>query len=105
MRIARLVGYALGLALLLAMLPLARASDEAISHPVTIGVGGGSTLTLTRPFDTILIGDPDVVEVQPQNDRTVLLKALGIGATNIVFLDEQSIVIDNIRVIVSDART
>ena len=101
MRITRLRPCVLGVALLLAMLPIARASDEAIA----LGVGGGSELTIARPFDTILVGNPDVVEVHPQNDRTVLLKALSIGASNIVFLDDRSIVIDNIRVVVSDART
>jgi Flp pilus assembly secretin CpaC len=101
MRIERLRQCVLGAVLLLAMLPIARASNEAI----TLGVGGGSELTIARPFDTILVGNPDVVEVHPRNDRTVLLKALSIGASNIVFLDARSIVIDNIRVIVSDART
>ena len=101
MRIMRLRACVLGLALLLAMLPIARATDGAISF----GVGGGSELTLPRPFDTILVGNPDVVEVWPQNDRTVLLKALSIGASNIVFLDDKSIVIDNIKVVVSDAHT
>lgn len=105
MRIARLCAYVLGLALLLAMLPIAKASDEAITHPITLGLGGGSMLTLARPFDTILIGNPDVVDVQPKDSRTVLLKALNVGASNIVFLDEQSVAITNVRVIVTDART
>jgi Flp pilus assembly secretin CpaC len=109
MRIARLCACALGLALLLAVLPIARASDEAnaprITPPITLGVGGGSELTLPKPFDTILVGNPDVVEVQPQNDRTVLLRGLNPGASNVVFLDAQSIAIANVRVIVSDART
>jgi Flp pilus assembly secretin CpaC len=105
MRIARLCACALGLALLLAMLPIARASDEALTHPITLGLGGGSMLTLPKPFETILVGNPDVVEVQPQDNRTVVLKALNIGASNVVFLDEQSIAIANVRVIVSDAHT
>ncbi len=100
MRIARLWTCVLGLALLM-MLPLAKASDD----PIIVGVGSGSELTLARSFDTILVGNPNVVEVQRQNDRTVLLKGLNPGASNIVFLDEQSIAIANIRVIVSDART
>jgi Flp pilus assembly secretin CpaC len=101
MKITRLCACALGLALLLAMLPIASASDNAI----TLGLGGGSTLTLERPFDTILIGNPDVVEVQPKDNRTVLLKGLNIGASNVVFLDEQSVAIVNIKVTVSEART
>ena len=88
------------------MLPIARASEGANAPPpITLGVGSGSELTLPKPFDTILVGNPDVVEVQPQNDRTVLLKGLNPGASNVVFLDAQSIAIANVRVIVSDART
>ncbi len=100
MRIARFWTCLLGL-VLLTTLPLAKASNDAI----TLGVGSGSELTLARPIDTILVGNPNVVEVQRQNDRTVLLKGLNPGASNIVFLDDQSIAIANIRVIVSDART
>jgi Flp pilus assembly secretin CpaC len=105
MRTTQLCAYALGLALLLAALPVAGATNEAITRPITLGIGGGSTLTLPRAFDTIMVGNPDIVEVQPQDNRTVLLKALNIGESNIVFLDEQSVVIDNIKVVVSDART
>jgi Flp pilus assembly secretin CpaC len=100
MRIARLWACVLGLALFLT-LSLARASSDSI----TLGVGSGSTLTLERPFDTILIGNPNVVDVERENDRSVILKGINIGASNIVFLDEKSVVIANVRVIVGDART
>jgi Flp pilus assembly secretin CpaC len=100
MRIARLWACVLGLALL-TMLSLARASVET----VTLATGGGSQFTLARPFDTVLIGNPDVVDVQPRTDRAVVLKGLNPGASNIIFLDKESIAIINIRVVVSDART
>ena len=101
MRITRLWACAMGLAVLLALVPIARASDKAIS----LGVGSGSTLTLERPYGTILIGNPNVVDVEPQTDRSVLLKGLNVGASNVVFLDAQSLAIANIRVVVTDART
>jgi Flp pilus assembly secretin CpaC len=82
-------------------LSLARASNDV----VTLVPGGGSELTLARPFETVLIGNPDVVDVQPQGDRPVLLKGLNPGASNLVFLDERSIAIVNIKVNVSDSRT
>jgi Flp pilus assembly secretin CpaC len=100
MRIARLWACVLGLALF-STLSFARASSDSI----TLGVGSGSTLTLERPFDTILIGNPNVVDVEQENDRSVILKGLNTGASNIVFLDEQSVVIANVRVVVTDART
>jgi len=75
-----------------------------MTHPVIVGAGGGSMLKLERRFETILVGNADVVEVQPQSDRPVLLKGLNSGASNVVFLDGRSIAIANVRVIVSDAR-
>ena len=100
MRIARL-WVVLGLTFL-TMLPIARASNDDV---VNLAPGGGSQLSLDRPLGTIMIGNPDVVEVELENDRMVVLKALSVGASNVVFLDEQSVVIANIKVVVSDART
>ena len=100
MRIARLCAWVLGLTLLMT-LPLASASNDV----VTLVPGGGSELTLARPYESVLIGNPAVVDVEPQGDRSVLLKGLNPGASNVVFLDERSIAIINIKVIVSDART
>jgi Flp pilus assembly secretin CpaC len=100
MRIARLWACALGLALL-TMLAVARASDEAI----TLTVGGGSELRLPRPYDSVLVGNPNVVDVLRETDRSVVLKGLNPGASNVIFLDERSIAIINIKVVVGDART
>jgi Flp pilus assembly secretin CpaC len=75
---------------------LATASDQSI----TLRLGTQSALTLDRPFATILIADPHVVDVQQQNDRTVRLEPLTAGSTVIVFVDVQSIVIANVRVFV-----
>jgi Flp pilus assembly secretin CpaC len=100
MRIARHWACVLGLALL-TMLAVARASDKAI----TLAVGGGSELMLPRPYDTVLIGNPNVVDVQRETDRSVFLKGLNPGASNVIFLDERDIAIINIKVVVGDART
>jgi Flp pilus assembly secretin CpaC len=100
MQIARLWACVLGLALL-TVLPIAKASDETIR----LAPGGGSELMLPASYDTVLIGNPDVVDVQRQTNRSALLKGLNPGASNIIFLDEQNVAIANIRVIVSDART
>jgi Flp pilus assembly secretin CpaC len=100
MRIAGFWACVLALALL-AMHPIAKASDEI----VRLAPGGGSELTLPRPFDALLIGNPNIVDVQPRTDRSVFLKGLNPGASNVIFLDEQSIAIINIQVVVGDART
>jgi Flp pilus assembly secretin CpaC len=80
-----------------ATMSLARATDRTIV--LAIGTEG-TTLMLERPFKTVLIGDPAVVDVLTQGNRWALLQPQGLGGTNIVFLDEGNIAIANIRVLV-----
>ena len=98
---ARLRVSLLGLTLLLATITAGRGSDDT----VYLAPGVGSLLRLDRPFETVLIEDPRVVDVQRENDRAVVLKALAVGTSSVVFIDENSIAIANIRVVVSDAKT
>jgi Flp pilus assembly secretin CpaC len=81
----------------LLLLPsIASAQEKAI----TIGLGTSSGLLLDRPFKTILIGDPNIVDVLERGNRAVILQSLNLGATNVIFLDESSIVIANVRIVV-----
>jgi Flp pilus assembly secretin CpaC len=91
--------FALALGLSLAANSATLASDRTI----TLSLGAGSALELERPFKTVLIGDPDVVNVEARNDRSVMLEPLNPGATNLVFIDDASIAIANIRVLVHGA--
>ena len=89
------------LALLLLLAPIV--ASRAAAETITIALGTGSVFRLDQPFATVLIGDPNVVDVHAQNDRTVILQALKRGVATIVFVDARSVVIANIRVVVSDA--
>ena len=71
---------------------------------VTLELGAGSTVMLERPYKTVLLENPDVIEIQTQDERSVLLKALRPGSTNLVFIDEQGIVITNLAILVRNAR-
>jgi Flp pilus assembly secretin CpaC len=77
---------------------------KAARPSITLELGAGSTVMLERPFKTALIGDPDVIDVQMQTGCSVLLKPLGPGATNLIFIDEQGIVITNLTIYVRSAR-
>jgi len=90
---------ALGLGLLLTAIPVTWAADQTI----TLTLGVGSQLQLERPFKSVLIGNPNVVDVQNLTGSSVILKPLSIGASNLIFVDEKSIAITNIRVLVCDA--
>jgi Flp pilus assembly secretin CpaC len=88
-----------------ALLPITYSISGAADQEITLRLGAGSTLQLERQFMTVLIGDPDVVDVRAQGDRSVILVPLDLGSTNVVFVDEQSIAIANVRVLVTQALT
>ena len=83
-------------AFVLATMSPAAAADQT----VTLRLGASSTLVLARPFKSVLIDDPFIVDVHEQGDRSVVLEPLDLGAANLVFVDAQSIAIANVRVVV-----
>ena len=99
--IPRLTACALGLASPLTTISTTWAADQTIT--LTLKLGAGSPLLLERPFETVLIGDPNIVDVHTRSERAVVLEPLNLGATNLIFVDERRIVITNIRVLVCRA--
>lgn len=95
--------FALAFSLALAILSAASSATSAEDRTITLRFGAGSALALERPFKTVLIGDPNVVNVRTRSDRSVVLEPLNPGATNLVFIDEASIAIANIRILVHGA--
>ena len=91
--------FAVALALLLVAISPTWAADQTI----TLRLGAGSTLALERSFKTVLIGDPNIVNVHTDGDRSVTLEPLNPGATNLVFVDERSIAITNVGILVCGA--
>jgi Pilus formation protein N terminal region len=61
-----------------------------------------STFTTDKPFKTILVGNPKIVEATVQDDRTVVLTPQAVGETNIIFLDERNVRITSINVLVDE---
>ena len=45
-------------------------------------------------------GDPNIVDVHTLNERSVTLAPLNLGATNLIFVDDRSIAITNVRIVV-----
>ena len=88
--------FVLGLLLLLTTNSVTQAADRTI----TLKLGAGSALEVERPFKTIMIGDPDIVDVHARSDRSVILEPLNPGATNLVVVDDRSIAISNFRILV-----
>src|SRR5271169_6097474 len=96
--ILRVRACALALASLLTMISITWAADQ-----ITLKLGAGSPLMLERAFETVLIGDPNIVVVHTRSDRWVILEPLNLGATNLVFVEERSIAIANFRILVCSA--
>lgn len=43
---------------------------------------------LTRPADTIVVGNPQIIDAAVQDPTTIILTGKGYGVTNLVILDE-----------------
>jgi Flp pilus assembly secretin CpaC len=86
--------------LALALFLTAISATWAAGQTITLRLGTGSALALERSFETVLIGDPNVVDVHTRSDRSVFLEPLALGSTNLVFVDQRSIAITNLRILV-----
>jgi Flp pilus assembly secretin CpaC len=91
--------FVLGMLLLISTNCVTRAADRS----VTLMLGAGAALEVERPFKTVMVGDPDIVDVYARTDRSVTLEPLNPGTTNLVFVDERSIAISNVRILVCSA--
>jgi Flp pilus assembly secretin CpaC len=72
----------------------ARAGDDGVA----LGVGDAFRLFLTSAFATVIVGDPSIVDIRTDDDRSVLVEPLSAGETNLVFVDAQGAVIANVRI-------
>lgn len=71
---------------------------------VELDFGAGASVRVERPFSTVLVGDPSVIDFQAQDERSVLLKPVAAGATNLVFVDKDGMVIANLTIVVRNDR-
>jgi Flp pilus assembly secretin CpaC len=81
---------------LLTTISVACATDRTI----ILRLDAPTAVALERPFKTVLIGNPNIVDVQTLDDRRVTLEPLKLGTTNLIFVDEGSIAITNLRIVV-----
>jgi Flp pilus assembly secretin CpaC len=87
---------ALWTVLFLATISATAAADQTID----LRVGLRASFVLDRAFETVMVGDSDVVDVHTGDHFSVILEPLAPGATNLVFLDGENIVIANIAIVV-----
>ena len=95
-----MTAIARSLALWTALLFVTISASAAADQTIDLRVGFKSSVVLDRAFETVLIGDSDVVDVHTSDHCSVMLEPLAPGATNLVFLDDNNIVIANIAILV-----
>jgi Flp pilus assembly secretin CpaC len=78
----------------------ARAQDDAA---VALGVGTAFRISLQKAFETVIVGDPLVVDVRTDDNQSVVIEPLKAGVTNLVFVDAHGMVTANIKVSVCGA--
>jgi Flp pilus assembly secretin CpaC len=85
---------ALAAMLLFSATPGARAEDDAVA----LGVGSAFRLSLEKAFETVIVGDPLVLDVRTDDNQSIVIEPLKAGVTNLVFVDAHGMVTANIKV-------
>ena len=88
--------FLLGAALFAAAVPAAYA-DQGIE----VTMNQAKILKLSRPADTIVVGNPEIADASVQDASTVVLTGRGFGVTNLVVLDEAGVPIIDEQVTVT----
>ncbi|HLZ00661.1 MAG TPA: pilus assembly protein N-terminal domain-containing protein [Bradyrhizobium sp.] len=93
--------FLLGVFLFCVTISGARAEDTALA----LALGNATRVVVARAFETVMIGDPLVVDVRIDDDRSLVINPLNPGVTNLILVDASGIVTANIRVLVCAARS
>lgn len=73
---------------------LAAALLSVIAHPaladqgIEVLMNQAKILKLSRPADTIVVGNPSIADASVQDSSTIVLTGKGFGVTNLVVLDK-----------------
>jgi Flp pilus assembly secretin CpaC len=90
----RIPELAVAAILFFAVIAGAKAEDDNVA----LEVGTASRLFVEKAFATVIVGDPTVVDVRTDDDRSVVIEPLSPGVTNLVFVDARGFVTANIKV-------
>ena len=74
------------------------ASAKAGDDPVALGIGDAFRLFVQQAFATVIVGDPAVVDIRIDDDRSVVVEPLSPGETNLLFIDVRGMVTANVRI-------
>jgi Flp pilus assembly secretin CpaC len=84
------------------VLTLAGAGAPAFAQQaIDVVINQAKILKLSRPADTIVIGNPAIADASVQDSSTIVLTGKGFGMTNLVILDVDGAPIVDEQVVVS----
>ncbi len=71
---------------------------------VEMRLGVASLYKTEKPFSSVVVGDPKIMEVHVVTDRTMTLVPVALGLTNVLFLDEKGDSVANVEFMVTDGQ-
>lgn len=80
---------------------LAGATTALADAGINILMNQAKILKLSRPADTIIIGNPQIADASVQDSSTIILTGKGFGVTNLVVIDTDGMPLLDEQVIVS----
>ena len=65
-----------------------RLSDENRVGKLQVVLGNSETVRISLPFSEIVVGDPEIADVNPLTDQTLYVLGRKLGTTNVTLFDE-----------------
>ena len=93
--------WSLALLIILAAISAATAAqqDEA-SNALKVVIDRAKVVRIAKPADTIIVGNPSIVDATIQDSRTIVLTGRNFGVTNMIILDaDGSAIVDETIVV------
>lgn len=84
---------------------LALSTGGAQAADISVQINQAKIIKLTRPADTIVVGNPLIADASVQDATTIVLTGRGFGSTNLVILDDVGAPIVDQQIVVSRAET
>ena len=67
---------------------------------VEMRLGVASMYKTEKPFSSVVVGAPSIMEVHVVTDRTITLVRVALGLTNVLFLDEKGDPVGNVELMI-----
>ena len=65
------------------------AGDAALAQSIDVTIDFAKIMTLDRPAETVVIGNPGIADATVEDDKTIVLTGKTAGATNLIVLDAE----------------